>query len=75
MRTEEHHGSAFVTWIIVVLLLLLVLAQGAFSYFVVGDRGQPNWDYRPVKDVPGESPYAIYEPLPYPQHVRGQKGE
>ena len=75
MRTEEHHGSAFATWIIVVLLLLLVLAQGAFSYFVVGDRGQPNWDYRPVKDVPGESPYAIYEPLPYPQHVRGQKGE
>jgi hypothetical protein len=75
MHTEEHHGSAFVTWIIVVLLLLLVLAQGVFSYVVVGDRGQPNWDYRPVKDVPGESPYAIYEPLPYPQHVRGQKGE
>jgi len=75
MHTEERHGSAFATWIIVVLLLLLVLAQGAFSYFVVGDRGQPNWDYRPVKDVPGESPYAIYEPLPYPQHVRGQKGE
>ena len=75
MHTKEHHGSAFATWIIVVLLVLLVLAQGAFSYFVVGDRGQPNWDYRPVKDVPGESPYAIYEPLPYPQHVRGQKGE
>jgi len=75
MHTEEHHGSAFATWIIVVLLVLLVLAQGVFSYFVVGDRGQPNWDYRPVKDVPGESPYAIYEPLPYPQHVRGQKGE
>ena len=29
MHTEEHHGSAFATWIIVVLLLLLVLAQGA----------------------------------------------
>jgi len=75
MHTEKHHGSAFATWVIVLLLVLLVLAQGAFSYFVVGDRGQPNWDYRPVKDVPGESPYAIYEPLPYPQHVRGQKGE
>ncbi len=75
MQTKEHHGSAFATWFIVLLLVLLVLAQGAFSYFVVGDRGQPNWDYRPVKDVPGESPYAIYEPLPYPQHVRGQKGE
>jgi len=75
MHAEDHHGSAFATWIIVLLLVILVLVQGAFSYFVVGDRGQPNWDYRPVKDVPGESPYAIYESLPYPQHVRGQKGE
>ena len=75
MHTEDHHRSAFGTWIIVMLLVLLVLAQGAFSFLVVGDLGQPNWDYRPVKDVPGESPYAIYEPLPYPQHIRGQKGE
>ena len=75
MHAEEYHGSAFATWIIVLLLVILVLVQGAFSYFVVGDRGQPNWDYRPVKDVPGESPYAIYEPLPYPQHIRGERGE
>ena len=75
MHTEDHHGSAFRTWIIVILLVLLVFAQGAFSFLVVGDLGQPDWDYRPVKDVPGESPYAIYEPLPYPQHIRGQKGE
>ena len=75
MHTEYHRGSAFSAWIIVILLVLLVLAQGAFSFLVVGDLGQPDWDYRPVKDVPGESPYAIYEPLPYPQHIRGQKGE
>jgi len=75
MHAEGYHGSAFATWIIVLLLVILVLVQGAFSYFVVGDRGQPNWDYRPVKDVPGESPYAIYAPLPYPQHIRGERGE
>ena len=75
MHTENHHGSAFRTWIIVMLLVLLVLAQGAFSFLVVGDLGQPDWEYRPVRDVPGESPYAIYEPLPYPQHIKGQKGE
>ncbi|UCF02686.1 MAG: hypothetical protein JSV14_03270 [Deltaproteobacteria bacterium] len=75
MNTEDHHGSAFGTWIIVILLVLLVLAQGAFSYLVVGDLGQPDWEYRQVRDVPGESPYAIYEPLPYPQHIKGQKGE
>ena len=51
------------------------LIQGLFAFSVVGDRGQPNWDYRPVKDVPGESPYAMYEKLPYPQHVRGSEGE
>ena len=75
MQTEQHQSSVFSTWLIVILLVLLVLAQGAFSFLVVGDRGQPDWDYRQVKDVPGESPYAIYEPLPYPQHIRGQKGE
>ena len=75
MHTENHHGSAFNTWIIVILLVLLVLAQGAFSFLVVGDLGQPDWDYRPVRDVPGESPYAIYESLPYPQHIRGKRGE
>ncbi len=75
MQTEQHQSSVFSTWLIVILLVLLVLAQGAFSFLVVGDRGQPDWDYRPVKDVPGESPYAIYEPLPYPQHIRGKRGK
>jgi hypothetical protein len=55
--------------------MLLILIQGLFAFSVVGDRGQPDWDYRPVKDVPGESPYAVYEKLPYPQHVRGAEGE
>ncbi len=77
-RRLEHSNlkeSSFATWVVIFFLLAIILAKGLFSFFVVGDRGQPTWDYRPVKDVPGESPYAIYEPLPYPQHVRGQKGE
>jgi len=41
----------------------------------VGDRGQPTWDYRPVPDIPGESPYAVYDVMPFPQHVRGAAGE
>jgi hypothetical protein len=28
-----------------------------------------------VKDVPGESPYAIYEYLPFPQHVEGHESD
>jgi hypothetical protein len=75
MEHTQHSISAVKTWIIILLLVLIVLVQGGLSYFIIGDRGQPDWDYRPVKDVPGESPYAIYEPLPFPQHVKGAKTE
>ena len=75
-KTEHHHEpSTFRTWVIIVLLLVLILIKGGLAYFVIGDLGQPDWDYRPVQDVPGESPYAIYPSLPYPQHVKGEKGE
>ncbi|MDX9788291.1 MAG: hypothetical protein RBT11_16045 [Desulfobacterales bacterium] len=75
MSLLSEKKSGFPDWIIILLLFLIILSQGAFSFFVVGDQGQPEWDYRPVPDVPGESPYAIYEPLPYSQHIRGEKGE
>jgi hypothetical protein len=45
------------------------------AFFVIGDLGQPDWDYRPVKDIPAQSPYAVYDLLPNQQHVRGNKGE
>lgn len=75
MEKQERHESVLYTWLVLWLLLLLILLQGQFAFRVVGDLGQPNWDYRPVKDVPGQSPYAIYETLPDPQHIRGRKGK
>lgn len=60
---------------LVFLLALFILVKGFFAFYVVGDRGQPSWDYRPVKDVPAESPYAVYDVMPFPQHVRGAEGE
>jgi hypothetical protein len=75
MENSIENESRFKTWLIIFFMLVLILGKGFFSFFVVGDRGQPTWDYRPVKDVPGESPYAVYRVLPYPQHVRGEKGE
>ena len=75
MTSEESKRWAWVTWGVIGLLVLLILAKGAFTYFFVGDLGPPTWDYRPVKDVPGQSPYAIYRHLPFPQHVRGHEGE
>ncbi len=75
MTHSTGKESTFGTWVIIFLLLVWILGKGFFSFFVVGDRGQPTWDYRPVEDVPGESPYALYRVLPYPQHVKGAKGE
>jgi hypothetical protein len=72
---QPHARSERFTWIIILMLLLFILAKGLFAYLVVGDKGQPGWDYRPVQDVPGESPYAIYAPLPHRQHVRGRMGD
>jgi hypothetical protein len=74
MERVTYQSSSVVTWITIIALVLLVLLKGAFAFLLIGDRGQPGWDYRPVPDVPGESPYAIYQPLPYPQHVRGERG-
>jgi len=62
------------SWVIIGLLLALILAKGFYTFFLVGDPGQPTWDYRPIKDVPGQSPHAIYKLLPDPQHVRGAGG-
>jgi len=76
-NTENSPGehSALKTWVIILLILTFIVFKDGLSFFVVGDLGQPDWDYRPVKDVPGESAYAIYPSVPYPQHVRGAKGD
>jgi hypothetical protein len=74
MEDQTHGSSAFVTWLVIIGLFVLIFMKGAFAFFMIGDRGQPGWDYRPVPDTPGESPYAIYETLPHPQHVKGAKG-
>jgi len=75
MEEDQAKESSLSSWLIVILLVLGILLKGFFAFFVVGDLGQPTWDYRPVQDVPGESPYAIYDALPYPQHIKGTKGE
>nr|VFK07946.1 MAG: hypothetical protein BECKH772C_GA0070978_104722 [Candidatus Kentron sp. H] len=76
MITSDSDGHTnFKSWAIICLLVLFVMFKGALAFLVIGDLGQPDWDYRPMKDIPAESPYAAYELLPHPQHVRGEKGE
>jgi hypothetical protein len=77
MEEQIQQASALRTWLLVLLLVAIVAFQGWFAFSLIGDLGQPDWDYRPVQDVPGQSPYAIRQPyhaLPYPQHVRGKQG-
>jgi hypothetical protein len=75
MSHSTTKESTWMTWVVIALLLAWILGKGFFSFFAVGDLGQPTWNYRPIKDVPGESPYAVYQVQPFPQHVKGTKGE
>jgi hypothetical protein len=75
MNTSAQKESVVKTWLVVFLCLGIILAKGFFAFFAVGDLGMPRWDYQAVKDIPGESPQAVYESLPYPQHVLGRQGK
>jgi hypothetical protein len=78
MEQTEHHLSTIKTWSIVILMVGWVFFKGWLAYHVVGDLGQPDWDYRPIKDVPAESAFAVnepYHPLPSAQHVLGRQGQ
>jgi len=78
MEQHMHESSAVKTWFLVLLMVGWVAFKGWLAYTVIGDLGQPDWDYRPIMDVPGESAYAIadpYHPLPYAQHVQGELGK
>jgi hypothetical protein len=70
--SNESVGAA---WVFIFILALLFAIQSFLAYKVIGDAGQPSWSYGAVRDVPGESPHAIYPTVPYPQHVKGAKGE
>ena len=78
MEHTAHKTSAAKTWLLIVFMVGWVAIKGWLAYTVIGDLGQPDWDYRPIRDVPGESAYAIkkpYHPLPYAQHVLAEQGK
>lgn len=75
MENHDSGTSVLFTWLIIWLFFLLILLQGHFAHYMVGDLGPPDWDYGIVEDVPGQSPYAIYPLLTNPQHIRGRNGK
>jgi hypothetical protein len=41
-----------------VMIALLFFIWSLFVFFMVGNKGQPSWDFGVIKDIPGESPYS-----------------
>ena len=74
-KNESSHESIGLTWLWIGILLAWILGKWLLSFTMVGNPGPPTWDYRPIRDVPGQSPYAVYQLVPNPQHVRGAGGQ
>jgi len=87
MSTEEEFSSVK-TWSIIGAIAAGFLAWGLLIYFVIGDKGPPDWDFSIIPDIPGESIYSSYNPeSPHglvpgpeptqvtPQHVSGPVSE
>ena len=72
---ERKAAPVLRTWVLIGLMAVLILTKGLFAFWVVGDHGQPTWDYRQIGDVPGQSAYAVYAVLPHAQHILGAEGE
>ena len=78
MNHSQHEASAAKTYFLILVMVGWVVFKGWLAFTVIGDLGQPDWDYRPIQDVPGQSAYASsnpYHALPYAQHVRGKLGQ
>jgi hypothetical protein len=62
-------------WLIVCAIAVLFTLYGFLAYFVIGDKGPPDWDYGSLPDVPAQSEYSTYPyrghaaVQPEPQHV------
>ncbi|MFZ2448191.1 MAG: hypothetical protein WAW37_17680 [Syntrophobacteraceae bacterium] len=85
--TEEESGSAR-TWAIIAGIAATFLLWGGIVFFVIGEKGPPDWDFSVVPDIPGESAYSTHTPFrptdrvpgptsaqPEPQHVMGPTSE
>jgi hypothetical protein len=73
MDTHKPQESLVRTCFWITTMMAIILGVGYFSFVVVADKGVPTWDYRPVKSLPSESPYAVYEKNPLGQHVSGKE--
>ena len=72
---DKENQTDIKGWLIILALAFLFICWGLFTFFTVGDKGPPSWDFGVVRDIPGESPYSTQrdhegkDPEPQPQHV------
>ena len=71
---RDMRRTALRGWIIVCALAVLFTLYGFLAFFVIGDKGSPDWDYGSLPDVPAQSEYSTYPyrgeaPSPEAQHV------
>lgn len=60
--SEEERSKPF-TWAVLTGMAVTFLLWGLLLFFVIGDKGPPEWDFSIVPDIPGESVYSTHTPL------------
>lgn len=71
---RRFRRQAIQGWLIVTGISLAFVLYGFFAFFMIGDKGPPEWDFGAIEDIPGQSVYSTYPyrgrvPAPEPQHV------
>jgi len=70
----SNDSGSWRLWLIVCAIAVAFVLYGFFAFFVIGDKGPPDWDTGSVEDVPGASvnstyPYRDPTVEPDPKHV------
>jgi hypothetical protein len=55
---EQKENPTIKDWLVPIAIAVLFLVWGLLIFFMVGNKGQPPWDFGVVEDIPGQSPYS-----------------
>ncbi len=55
---EQQEKPGIKDWLVPIAIAALFLLWGLIIFFMVGNKGQPPWDFGAVEDIPGQSPYS-----------------
>ena len=55
---DQEEKPRIKDWFVPIAIAVLFLVWGLLIFFMVGNKGQPPWDFGVVEDIPGQSPYS-----------------